>query len=467
MNVDPWGNIPRAPAGPGGTINLVEGSTFLVSDLRGDILPGSTQGLFHRDTRFLYRLELRVDENAPEPLAAKAIDPYSARFVLRVPWESHGESPIVLMRNRFVADGLHEDVVVTNHGLEPVELSLEIRVDADFADLFDVKALGGERKADATRNADAGSHVMQIEAPSNGTRRATEVRLSRKPDEITGSGSRYQIRLEPQQTWRTCLAVCLSFGDQRCVPKFDCDAFGTLAAPLARRAHEWREAFPELRSASGHLEHLYQQGVDDLASLLMRPENGSQDLVVAAGLPWFMTLFGRDALLTALMVLPFDQELPRGVLRTLARHQGQAEDGGCAEQPGKILHEMRYGELALRGGQNVYYGSVDATPLFVILAAEARRWGLAWSDIQDLLPHVRAALGWMRDYGDSDGDGYLDYPGQPGQGLRNQGWKDSPDAIQFRDGRLAEGPIALAEVQGYAYRARLDRPGCPHQRWWW
>ncbi|MGQ0669187.1 MAG: amylo-alpha-1,6-glucosidase, partial [Actinomycetota bacterium] len=204
------------------------------------------------------------------------------------------------------------------------------------------------------------------------------------------------------------------------------------------------------------LNHLYRQSVDDLTALLMNDPDGEGDLVVAAGLPWFMTLFGRDAILTALMVLPFDRDLARGILRTLARHQGEKEDEASEEQPGRILHEMRSGEVAALGGRRVYYGTVDATPLFVVLVAEARRWGLPQEQVHALLPHVRRALEWMRTYGDPDGDGYLEYPGRLDRGLRNQGWKDSGDAIQFADGTLAKGPIALSEVQGYKYRALLE-----------
>lgn len=244
--------------------------------------------------------------------------------------------------------------------------------------------------------------------------------------------------------------------DTRCLPKCRCGAFGSLPAPLATRAKAWREGFPELRSGWDALNHLYRQGVDDLTALLMEDPDGEGDLVVAAGFPWFMTLFGRDAILTALMALPFDREMPAGVLRTLARHQGTQEDDASEEQPGKILHEIRFGEVAVRGGTDVYYGTVDATPLFVILLAEAHRWGLPWDEVQALLPNVRRALDWMRTHGDPDGDGYLEYPGRTDRGLRNQGWKDSWDAVQFADGALAEGPIALAEVQGYKYRALLD-----------
>lgn len=456
VDVDPWSGMARVPMGPSGTVSLVEGSTFVISDVRGDVAPGGAQGLFHRDTRFLSRLELFVDGGKPEPLAAQAVDPYSARFVLRLPWDGPGESPLVAVRNRFVGDGLHEDLDITNHGLLAVELTAQFVIDADFADLFEVKALGGGARPRVTRRVVPEERLLELEYTHDGFRRATEVRLTARPDEITASGPRFHVALEPGQTWHTCVEVCLNIGAERCLPKCRCESFGTLPVPLAKRAAAWRDGFPMLRSGWDALNHLYRQGVDDLTALLMADPDGEGDLVVAAGLPWFMTLFGRDAILTALMVLPFDRTLAAGVLRTLARHQGERLDEASEEQPGKILHEIRAGEVAARGGRSVYYGTVDATPLFVVLAAEAWRWGLPWDEVQTFLPNVRRALEWMRTYGDPDGDGYLEYPGRPDRGLRNQGWKDSWDAIQFADGTLAEGPIAPAEAQGYRYRALLD-----------
>ncbi len=455
-NIDPWANVARVGMGPGGTLSVVEGATFLISDLRGDVLPGGAHGLFHRDTRFLSRLELTVAGRKPEILAARTVDPYSARFVLRLPWDGPGESPLVTIRNRFVGNGLHEDVEIANHGLEPVERAVEIGIDADFADLFEVKGLGDAAKPGVTRRVTGEEGLLALEYEHQGFRRGTEVRFTARPDEISGSGARFWVTIPPGGSWRTCIEVCLDVDEQRCVPGYSCDAFGGATSPVARRAAAWRARFPSLRTGFDALNHLYRQGVDDVAALLLESRDEHRELVVAAGLPWFMTLFGRDAILTALMVLPFDRELPTGVLRTLARRQGRVEDPDAGEQPGKILHEVRLGEVAAQTGRTAYYGTVDATPLFVILVAEAWRWGLDRAEVQALLPNVRAALKWMRTFGDPDGDGYLEYAGRPGRGLRNQGWKDSWDAVQFADGRLADGPIALPEVQGYKYRALLD-----------
>ncbi|HSR22452.1 MAG TPA: glycogen debranching N-terminal domain-containing protein [Candidatus Eisenbacteria bacterium] len=457
-SLNPWINVARLAPVPADVVSVVEGTTFVISDPAGDITPSGTQGMFHRDTRFLSRLELRVNGARLEPLAARTLDPYSARFVLRLPWDEPVESPLVAVRSRFVGGGLHEDLDITNYGGTTAELHVELHVDADFADLFEVKLLRSRPRAGAvvTRRVIPEEGLLQLEHRAEGYVRAIEVRVGSRADEVTGAGVGFSVALAPGATWHTCLDVSLRFDGGRSQPEWGRGAFGSRTDTLEERAREWRGRLPLLQSAWDPLNHLYRRGVDDLAALLMEDPDGAGDLVVAAGLPWFMALFGRDAILTALMALPFDRELATGVLRTLARHQGAREDEASEEQPGKILHEMRFGEVATRGGRRVYYGSVDATPLFVILVAEAWRWGLEWSEVEPLLPNVRRALDWMRTFGDPDGDGYVEYAGRTGRGLRNQGWKDHWDAIQFADGRLAEGPIALCEVQAYRYRALLD-----------
>ncbi|HXM55413.1 MAG TPA: glycogen debranching N-terminal domain-containing protein [Candidatus Dormibacteraeota bacterium] len=451
MRVNPWSNVARVAPLAAGVVTAVEGSTFVISEASGDITAGGAQGLFHGDTRFLSRFELLADGGRLEPLAGRTVEPDLARFVLRLPWREPGESPVVVTRSRTVGAGIREEIEVVNYGDAPVSLRLELRIDADFADLFEVKLLRSRPPpaGAVARRAIAAEGRLELVGP--GGRRAVEVRLRGPVDELTEAGPAFALALAPGAAWRTCLDVHVHLDGERArLGGRDADD------ELDDRVHAWRARFPPLESAWDPLEHFYQQGVDDLASLLMLDPDGSGDLVVAAGLPWFMALFGRDAILASLMALPFDRELAAGVLRTLARHQGDREDAASEEQPGKILHEMRSGEIATHGGRHVYYGSVDATPLFVTLVAEAWRWGLDWPEVEPLLPNVRRALEWMRVFGDGDGDGYIEYSGRAGAGLRNQGWKDHFDAIQFADGRLAEGPIALCEVQAYQHRALLD-----------
>ncbi|WP_348534925.1 glycogen debranching N-terminal domain-containing protein [Pseudolysinimonas kribbensis] len=219
-------------------------------------------------------------------------------------------------------------------------------------------------------------------------------------------------------------------------------------------------ARPASRPADDRLARWLDRALGDLDALRLETSDLPGEAFLAAGAPWFLTLFGRDAIWAARMLLPLDTRMAGGTLRVLAALQGTRDDPGLAEQPGKILHELRRDELALPS-QGIrlpprYYGTIDATPLWVSLLADARRAGLPDGEVRALTPNLRAALHWMRDAGDSDGDGLLEYVDTSGRGLANQGWKDSGDSVQWRDGRLAEGPIALCEVQAYAHRAALD-----------
>ncbi|MBW3580424.1 MAG: amylo-alpha-1,6-glucosidase, partial [Actinobacteria bacterium] len=227
----------------------------------------------------------------------------------------------------------------------------------------------------------------------------------------------------------------------------------------------WRRQVPTVSSSHAGLEAVVARSHADLGALRMFDPEFPERAVVAAGAPWFMTLFGRDSLLTSWMALLVDPDLALGVVQTLARFQGDKVDPDTEEQPGRILHEMRFGtaaSLSLSGG-HVYYGTADATPLFVMLLGELRRWGLAAEEVDRLLPHVDRALGWIEDFGDADGDGFVEYEKVSRLGLRNQGWKDSWDGVRAADGRLGKGPIALCEVQGYTYAAYVARAHFAHE----
>jgi glycogen debranching enzyme len=228
----------------------------------------------------------------------------------------------------------------------------------------------------------------------------------------------------------------------------------------------WRRHAPHLTAVDGRLAHAIDTAVDDIGSLIIEDPRHPESPVVAAGAPWFMALFGRDSLLTSYMSLIVDPALAVGVAQTLARLQGARENAATEEQPGRILHEVRFGST---GGTDmddghIYYGTADATPLFVVLVGELSRWGVQRSVVDALLPHVDRALDWIDRFGDRDGDGYVEYERLNPEGLANQGWKDSWDGISGVDGTLAEAPVALAEVQGYVYAAYLARAGLAIER---
>jgi glycogen debranching enzyme len=247
-------------------------------------------------------------------------------------------------------------------------------------------------------------------------------------------------------------------GDQEITPRYQCGQAVEASTPVARLS-DWKSRMPVVKAGHEKLGALLARSTDDLAALrLFDPEYPDRP-VVAAGAPWFMALFGRDSLLTGWMTMLVDSDLALGTLQTLARFQGKEVDPRTEEEPGRILHEMRFGEtatLALGGGR-VYYGSVDATPLFVMLIGELSRWGNRRDEVDALIPAADAALSWITDYGDKDGDGYVEYQRTTDAGLQNQGWKDSWDAMRYASGELAPPPIALCEVQGYVYAALVAR----------
>jgi glycogen debranching enzyme len=457
---DPWGNIDRLAVGSS-RLTLVEGDTFLISDAAGDIAQGTADGFYHRDTRFLDELQLLVDGRPPERLSSAAVDPFSARIFLRPAGWPDDDAPVIEVR-RFVGDGLHQDLLVSNSGGEPLDLTLELRLGADFADMFEVKRAARRRRRRIQVEVDEAASTVTFRSVRRRRRRSTLVQAMPEANPVVEARRIvYRPRVPPRTTWRTCLDVIPVHGDERFEPRCRCDAFGLIANPMADRSRRWLAQFPRLETDDDDLRHLFERSCRDLGALRIPSPDGSDRVVVAAGMPWFMTLFGRDALLTAYMALPFAPGLAVDSLEVLAAFQGRRPDPRTDEEPGKILHEIRSGPLATAwaGPRGVYYGSIDATLLFVILAAEVQRWGVAPRAIERLLPSIERAVDWALTWGDLDGDGYVEYSRRAGRGLVNQGWKDSSDAIQFADGRLARGPIALIEVQGYlidALRSAAD-----------
>jgi glycogen debranching enzyme len=273
-----------------------------------------------------------------------------------------------------------------------------------------------------------------------------------------GGSSRVEVIVPPHGEWTTCFQVTPIIEDDEITPRYLCGHPVERATP-AERLQKWRREVPVVTTDHVGLSAAVARTVDDLGALRIFDPDYPERTVVAAGAPWFMTLFGRDSLITSWMALLVDPDLALGVLQTLARFQGKDVDPRNDEEPGRILHEMRFGDAASLslGGGSVYYGTADATPLFVMLLAELRRWGLAAEVVDQLLPHADRALAWIDEFGDKDGDGYVEYRRLSDRGLQHQGWKDSPDAIRFADGEVARPPVALCEVQAYVYGAFLAR----------
>lgn len=451
----PWSRTASASLA-GEHLTLVEGPAFAISLPSGDMVPGFPHGLFFRDTRFLSGLRLRMNGQWPEPLGATITDPFSAAFVLRDPPKpGQADSHLMLFRNRYIGRGMREDVVVHNYGLEPAFCAVELLVEADFADLFEVKESRVEKVGELTASV-AGSRISWSYR-RDWFSRGAHLDFSVEP-QLSPTGARFEVIVPAGGEWSLCLQLTPVVDDEEVTPRHLCGRPVERSTPVAR-LEAWRRSLPTITADDDSFGALLDRSAEDLAALrLFDPEHPDRT-VVAAGAPWFMTLFGRDSLITSWMAMLIDSDLALGTLQTLAEFQGHDENPITEEQPGRILHEMRFGEsseLGLGGGR-VYYGSVDSTPLFVMLLGELQRWGNRRREVDVLLPAADRALRWIDEYGDRDGDGYVEYERSSDLHPRNQGWKDSNDSTRFADGRSAEPPVALCEVQGYVYAALTAR----------
>jgi glycogen debranching enzyme len=449
-------NVDTAAGSPGpGAVTLVEGSSFCISSVNGDIKSDRPHGVFYEDTRILSGWTLTINGQSIEPLSTRTKEPYRALFAGRVGRsDGYTDSPLIVERLREVGAGILEQITVRNYSPAPVTCEIYVEVEVDFADLFEVKEARIQPRWNVSHRIDGCRLIVQ------GTWKDIQKRvvLSAVGADASHDGLAFHAVVPPHGSWTTKLNV---------VPTMDVARKSTLfvrsaeehLSPSDLRRQEWVSRIPLLRMGNRSIERTLRRSYDDLGALRIEDPDHPERVVVAAGAPWFMTLFGRDSLWASLMALPVDPSLAFGTIQTLAEHQGTVIDGISEEEPGKILHEVRLGVssgLAL-GGKSVYYGSVDATPLFVALFGEISRWGFAPESVSALLPQVDRALSWIRDYGDKDGDGFVEYSRLNDRGLINQGWKDSRDGINFADGRLAEPPIALCEVQAYVYGAFLAR----------
>ena len=457
---EPWssGELPPGQGGAWSPITLIEGSTFCISEPGGDIVPDRSHGLFVRDTRMLSRWELRVDGIEPQPLSVQQAEPYAATFLGRMPPRAgKADSTMLVVRSRYVGDGMREDITLRNTSATSRRFVVALTAEADFADLFEVKGRSKPRAAASTGAAESGLVIT-----SGRRERRQELQITGDQNPSVSDDGVLSWRLTvPGHAERTVTIEAVPVDDGVAMKLRHPRGHAVERTLPARRLRKWRQRGPQVRTPDRNLAEVLGRSVEDLGALRIFDPEHPRWPVVAAGAPWFMALFGRDSLLTAWMLLPWDPGLTLGTLRTLAAWQGTEIDTASEEEPGKILHEVRFGPAAsfALGGRSAYFGSVDATPLFVMLLGELQRWGGKDNAVATLLPHADRALEWIETHGDADGDGFVEYHRKTSHGLANQGWKDSWDGINFADGSIAEPPIALAEVQGYtyaAYRARAQ-----------
>ena len=441
---------------PGTVVTLVEGSSFCLSARTGDIYPGTSQGLFFLDTRFLSGFVLRIDGQRIDEIAVASDQPFSASFVglLRPPPRAP-EGTIAVFRRRFVGHGMVEKILLRNYDLRPRQASVTLQVQGDLADLFAVKE---QRTSPAEQlRQELNSNRFTFSVIRAGLERSTHVTFSQAALVEPGQAE-WNIELEARGEWELCIEVTGEVAGTLIEGRHQCGEPVEESPPI-QQLRAWRAAVPVIDTDDAAFAAALARTSEDLGALRLVDPEHPDDVVIAAGAPWFMTLFGRDSILTSYMAMIVDPDIALGVLRTLARLQGEALNPATEEEPGRILHEIRFHDKPSSSFSDgtIYYGSIDASPLFVMLLGELRRWGLAPDIVDALLGHADRALDWIEQFGDRDGDGYVEYERSTPEGLANQGWKDSWDGITSADGTLPEGPIALCEVQGYVYSAYLAR----------
>jgi len=451
-------------------LTILEGSTFCICDERGD-LDGPTHGLYASDTRFLSRFALRVNGEVPLLLSSGKVEYFSAAFYLRNPIAGGLEQDqVAVTRERFVGDGMQELIVLQNLSGHSLTIDVELQTGCDFADIFAVKqydfALGDPERAAPLPPLVPVEQPVAAElvlADRNGSAATTQLHLSR-PAELDGDAVRWQVELAGHGRWEVRVDVVASLEGIRLEPVAARRRFGDELARVRDSLAAWQLRVPSLRGSWGDLEHCFGQSISDLAALRIRGTRDGMARLPAAGMPWFMTVFGRDTIITGLQTLLFGADLARGALEALAELQATEDDPLIDAEPGKIVHEVRRGKAALNWF-TAYYGTVDATPLYLILLSETWRWTDDDVLVQSLREPALRALEWIDRWGDRDGDGFVEYERRVPTGLENQSWKDSWDSQRFSDGTLARTPIAPVEVQGYVYDAKLRMAELAREVW--
>jgi glycogen debranching enzyme len=441
---------------------LARGNTFCVLGQRGDIVPAGARGLglFHEDTRHLSYLELRVSGGTPVVLSSETAGASSAQIDLTLTDQEFGgflddpQNFLHIRRKQLLDNGLVEQMVITNHLRRTVELWLELGLGADFADVFEVRGVRRARRGRLLPPAAGANRLTFGYDGLDGVRYRTEVRMHPEPARVDTSGPRWELRLLPGESTILEMIVEPRRGDDREVVFVP---FRQRRAEVERAHAEFLASATRVSSSNVAFTAALTHDLEDLDALRLSVARGADEpplSILGAGIPWFSAPFGRDAIITSLELLSVAPSLAADTLRTLAHFQGRVDDSWREEEPGKIMHELRRGELARAGEvpHAPYYGSIDATPLWLVLFGETWRWLGDRALVEELMPNAERALQWierrlMR------GNGWIRYQRTHERGLENQGWKDSRDGVSFPDGEIAPTPIALVEVQGYVVGA--------------
>ena len=463
--VENWHPEPRTIAGlneprKASNLTLIDGKTFLSVTKSGDITPPGAPdaGLFFDDTRFLSELDLRINSTGSVVLSASSERSYSATIELTT---GHlqmlnsfdlPENTLHIRREQMLGnDTFFDSIMMENFNPHTVELDIEITFDSDFVDVFQVRGCARNRMGQYYRPVAEEDALTFYYDGVDKVRRYTQIKMRPAPQIIEDRTARWKLQLRPLEKAELLLRVTPHVTGV--AARNQAASFNESLEVRRQSYAEWEARSTKFSSSNDIFDASIQNAIGDFHALQI--PDGS-DHIIAAGIPWFAAIFGRDSVIAAFQSLLLNPQLAMESLRVLSRHQGKVYDNWRDEEPGKILHEHRSGEMTRDGEMpfGAYYGSVDATPLFLILLSETFNWTGDERLVRDLLPNAYAALEWIDKYGDLDGDGFVEYKRRSPKGLANQGWKDSWDAIVHADGTIAEAPIALVEVQGYVYDAK-------------
>jgi glycogen debranching enzyme len=442
------------------TVN--QGQTVLASEPDGQIFDGTDKGLFFFDTRVMSVYQLTANGVPFKLLNAGSLYHYAARSMLtnnEVETEGGTIPPGVLgvTLSRSIDGGLHEDIDIANYGAHNVKFNLEIVIRSDFADLFEVKAGRIVRRGRVTTDWDDVSGTLRTAYASGRFKREIVVRASRSGSHGSYANGRlsFDVEIERGGSWHTCLEYTLVDDARRFEPPRGCNDHGD-ATRVGRDLKSWRDTVLKLTTSNEELYRFYARSIDDLVALRL-PIEGTDHLrfVPSAGVPWFVALFGRDSLITAMQTSLVYPTFARGALEVLGELQATERDDYRDAEPGKIPHEMRFGELAFhkKVPHTPYYGTADATPLYIITLHLAWRSTGERALLERHLATAEGCLAWIDNYGDRDGDGFQEYQTRSPVGYENQGWKDAGDSVMDIDGTPVRGPKALCELQGYVFDA--------------
>lgn len=441
-------------------LTLIDGKTFLSTIVAGDITPPGAPdvGFFHQDTRFLSRLEFRIDghravvlSSSTEKTFSSQIELTTGNITLRDSFDLP-ENTVHIRREQLLASDVFFDrFTFENFNQSAVEFTVELLYDADFVDVFQVRGVARSIQGQYYQPVTTDTSITFHYLGRDNLKRETRVEMEPKPDEIEPNIARWHLKLEPSK--RIQIEVHVTPSSEVAAPRVPSYNMESSLQHRRQTFAEWERRSTHFKTNNEVFDAALSTAIGDFHALQVPIGN---EHIIAAGIPWFATPFGRDSIIAAYQSLSLNPQLAVETLRVLAQHQGTKDNAWQDEEPGKILHEYREGEMTLCGEMpfGPYYGSVDATPLFLILLSETYNWTADENLVRELLPAANRALEWIDRYGDKDGDGFVEYLRRSPKGLINQGWKDSWDANMHRDGRVAEPPIALCEVQGYVYEAK-------------